>query len=128
MADAEREDEAVERDVAPRIDGIEELADTGLAPALAVLQPLERPLVARFKREDVIRRLDQAVGVELLDDLVAQSFDVEGIARGEMLQPLDACAGQISPPVQRRTASVLPVVRSSRSAWLPQAGQIVGKT
>ena len=31
------------------------------------------------------------------------------------------CAGQISPPVQRRTASP-----SSRTAWLPQAGQTSG--
>ena len=33
-----------------------------------------------------------------------------------------ACAGQISPPVQRRTASP-----SSRTAWLPQTGQRSGK-
>ncbi len=32
------------------------------------------------------------------------------------------CAGQINPPVQRRTASP-----SSRTAWLPQAGHLVGK-
>ena len=39
------------------------------------------------------------------------------------------CAGQISPPVQRLTASSLPVFGLiSREAWLPQAGQTSGKT
>ena len=39
------------------------------------------------------------------------------------------CAGQISPPVQRLTASTLPVIGLiSRTAWLPQAGQTSGKT
>ena len=38
------------------------------------------------------------------------------------------CAGQIRPPVQRRTTSSLPVFAlTSRTAWLPQAGQTVGK-
>ena len=38
------------------------------------------------------------------------------------------CAGQIRPPVQRLTTSSLPVVGlTSRTAWLPQAGQTVGK-
>ncbi len=40
-----------------------------------------------------------------------------------------ACAGQISPPVQRRTASSLPVRGLiSRVAWLPQAGHSTGNT
>ena len=39
------------------------------------------------------------------------------------------CAGQMSPPVQRRTTSTLPVFSStSRTAWLPQAGHSCGKT
>ena len=39
-----------------------------------------------------------------------------------------ACAGQMSPPVQRRTTSSLPVRGLiSRTAWLPQAGQSFGK-
>ena len=38
-----------------------------------------------------------------------------------------ACAGQIRPPVQRRTTSALPVFSStSRTAWLPQAGHTSG--
>ena len=40
-----------------------------------------------------------------------------------------ACAGQISPPVQRRTESSLPERGlTSRTAWLPQAGQTVGNS
>ena len=38
-----------------------------------------------------------------------------------------AWAGQIRPPVQRRTESSRPVRGlASRTAWLPQAGQVVG--
>ena len=38
-----------------------------------------------------------------------------------------ACAGQMSPPVQRRTTSTRPVFSStSRTAELPQAGQTSG--
>ena len=38
------------------------------------------------------------------------------------------CAGQMSPPVQRRTTSTLPVFSStSRTAWLPQTGQQLGE-
>ena len=93
VADAEREDEPVEPDGAARIDGIEQLPDARLAPALAVLQALEVLLVAFPQREHVMRPGDEAIGVEFLDDLVAQPLDVEGIARGEMLQPFDALCG-----------------------------------
>ena len=38
-----------------------------------------------------------------------------------------ACARQTKPPVQRRTASTLPVFSLiSRTAWLPQTGHVVG--
>ena len=95
--------------------------------ALGELRRLGAP-VARCEREDVGRRLDQAVVVEELDLLVAEPLDVEGVARDEMLQPLPACAGQMRPPVQRRTTSASPVFASiSRTAWRPQAGQMCGK-
>ena len=42
------------------------------------------------KGEDVLRRLDQTVVVEGLDVLLAKPLDVEGVARHEMLEPLDA--------------------------------------
>ena len=76
-----------ERDRAARLDGAKRLR-ARLAPALAVLEPLEAARVARLEREDVLRPRDQALGVELLDALLAQALDVEGVARDEMLQPL----------------------------------------
>ncbi len=40
-----------------------------------------------------------------------------------------ACAGQIRPPVQRRTTSIRPVRSStSRTAELPHAGQTCGNS
>ena len=88
MRDAEREDEAVERDRAARLDRGEQVLRARLAPALAVLEPLEALRIARFQREDVLRALDQALLVELVDALHAQAFDVEGVARHEVLQAL----------------------------------------
>ena len=49
--------------------------------------------VAVLQRENVMRPLDQLIGIEFGDDLVAQALDVEGIARGEMLEPLDPLCG-----------------------------------
>src|SRR6202012_33163 len=46
--------------------------------------------VARLEREDVGRLLDPAALEEHLDLLVAEPLDVEGAARGEVLQVLDA--------------------------------------
>ena len=57
MADAEREDEAVERHAAPRLDGGEEVAHRGLAVALAVVAAAARSAASRAsQREDVLRR------------------------------------------------------------------------
>ena len=42
-----------------------------------------------WQREDVGRRLDQPVVVEGFDVLLAQTLDVEGVARDEMLEALD---------------------------------------
>ena len=64
-----RIDEAVERDRAPRLDGGDEVADRGLAVAVAVAQRRQRLLVPG-QAEDVGRLLDQALveeGLQLLD-------------------------------------------------------------
>ena len=90
MADAKREDETVESDAPPLVNRLEQLLDTCLAPTLAILQRCGRCLVAGFQCEDVMRPLDQFIGIEFGDDLVTQALNVEGIARGEMLQALDA--------------------------------------
>ncbi len=81
-------DEAIERDGTARLDRREEVACARLAPALAVCELLQAALVARFERENVLRPRDQALGIEILDALAAETLDVEGVARHEMLQPL----------------------------------------
>ena len=58
MADAERIDEALQRDLAPRLDRPKRLRDRGFAVALDLLE-LDL-LVARCEREDVGRLLDPA--------------------------------------------------------------------
>ena len=45
--------------------------------------------IARLQRENVGRRADQTFGEKELDQLFAQSLDVEGVARREMLEALD---------------------------------------
>ena len=87
MAHAERIDETLERDFAPRFDGVEQIADRQFAEALLLLQLDFR--VARLEREDVARLLDPALLEEQLDLLLAQPLDVERAARDEMLQVLD---------------------------------------
>ena len=66
----------------------EQVLGARLAPAFAVLEPLEAARIARFQRENVLRPLDHAFRIELLDALVAQALDVEGVARDEVLQAL----------------------------------------
>src|SRR5580658_661028 len=89
MANAERIEEAVERDRAARVDGVEQVARRSLAKTLPFTQRGTALPVARLQREDVSRRADQAFGKEELDQFFAQPLDVEGVARAEMLQALD---------------------------------------
>ena len=86
MADAERENQPVERDGAPRLDSREEVAHGKIAEPFLLFE-LDAAVALR-KREDVGRLLDPAALEEQLDLLVAQAFDVEGEARGKMLQAL----------------------------------------
>src|SRR3546814_8916501 len=82
LANPERVDEAVERDIAPRLDRSQEFRHRLLAPAFALLDLL--PPVAQ--PEDVGRSGNQPVGEEGLNVLGAQPLDVEGIAADEMPQ------------------------------------------
>ena len=83
LRDAERIDEAVERDAAPRVDRVDELLGARLAPALARLE------VRGIEPEDIRWRAHELVFPEGLHVLLAHALDVEGIARHEMLEPLD---------------------------------------
>ena len=86
MADAERKQEAVETDPAPRIDRAEQVLDRSGAKALAVIEFVGIGLAAvpGFQSEDVGGTLDQLLGEEQLDLLLAQPLDVERIARDEV--------------------------------------------
>ena len=56
MADAEREDEAVQRNLAARIDGLEQVFDRLDTETLLVRELLRGVAIALFEREDVRRR------------------------------------------------------------------------
>ncbi len=87
LAHAERVDEALERNLAASLDGIEEIAHRGFAVTFLLLELDLR--VARGKREDVGGLLEPALLVEEDDLLFAETIDVEGAARHEMLEVLD---------------------------------------
>ena len=89
MADAKRIEEAVERNRPARVDGVEQIAGRSLAETFPFAQRRTALPVARLQRENVGRRADQALGKKELDQLLAQALDVEGVARHEMLEPLD---------------------------------------
>jgi hypothetical protein len=67
-------------------------------------------------------RIQLVVVIERLDLLRAQPLDVEGARETKCFSRSTACAGQISPPVQRRTESP-----GSRIAGEPHSGQVSGK-
>src|SRR6266511_2520597 len=101
MPHAERIDEALQGDLAPRPDRIEQIADRHFAKTFLLLQPDLR--VARLEREDVGRLLHPASLEEQHDLLLAQPFDVEGAAGDEMFQMLD---------LLRRTGELAGTVRA----------------
>src|SRR5262249_28061988 len=87
MTHAECVDEALERDLAPRRDRMEQIADRQCAESFLLLELDFR--IARLEREDVGRLLDPALLEEQRDLLLAQPFDVESPAGDEMLQMFD---------------------------------------
>src|SRR6185437_4617614 len=89
MADSERVEKAVKRDRAARLDGAEQVSRRCLAEALPFSQGRMALPVTFTKRENVGRRADQPLAEKELDQLFAQSLDVEGVARHEMLEALD---------------------------------------
>src|SRR5438105_3206475 len=91
MAHAERIDETLQRDLAARVDRVEEIADRGLAVALDLLELELR--VAGGQREDIGGLLHPALLKEKRDLLLAETVDVEGAARGEQLEMLDLLIG-----------------------------------
>ena len=93
MADAQCEDEAIERNLAPCVDCLEQFSHADTAEALDVLKLGERLLLPRLERENIRRRANHQRRIlaleEEIDLLGAEPLDVEGIARDEMLDVLD---------------------------------------
>src|SRR5262249_28150810 len=87
VADAERVEEALERDIAPCLDRAEQISHRGLAVAFLLLEP--DFLVALLQRENIGRLPHPALLVEELDLLLAETVDIERAARHEMLEMLD---------------------------------------
>src|ERR1700682_6584248 len=105
MAHPERVDEPLERDLAPRRDGVEQVAHGELAEALLLLEPDLG--VAGREGEDVGRLLDPTLLEEQGDLLLAQSLDIEGAPRDEMPQMLDLLMRAGEFPAALRTRHLL---------------------
>ena len=93
MPDAEREDEALERNRAPRFDGREKIGGGLRAPALLLGQLRRRAAVARLQRENVGGRANAAFLEKRLDVFFAKALDIEGEPRHEMTKPLNHLRG-----------------------------------
>ncbi len=116
-ADAERVDEARERDAAARRDRQREVARRGFAPAL----PRGDRLLMVGQTEDVGRAVQQAGGEKFAHGLLAEPVDVEGGAGDEVDQPLldlrrageaaGAAAHHLAGRAQGRAAADRAVVR-----------------
>src|SRR5262249_44258158 len=91
MTHAERIDEALKRNPAPRLDRAEQIAHRGLAVTLDLLK-LEF-VVALRQRENVGGLLHPALVEEILQLLLTEPVDVEGAARHEQPQMLDLLEG-----------------------------------
>src|SRR5207244_11037180 len=83
LRDAERIDEAIERDPPAFVDRGYELLGADLAPALALHDR------RGIEPEDVARLADQPVLPKGCDVLFAEPLDVEAIPRDEVPEPLD---------------------------------------
>src|SRR5215471_441405 len=87
MTHAECVDEALERDLAPRRDRMEQIADRQCTESFLLLELDFR--IARFEREDVGWLRYPTLLEEQRDLLLSQPLDVEGPAGDEMLQMFD---------------------------------------
>ncbi len=125
MADAERIDEALERNLAPLADRAEQVAHRGFAVALDLLQLELR--VARLQREDVGRLLDPAFLEEIIDLLLRQALDVERAARDESFRCSVFWNGQANSPEQRKRTPSSPAELISRTTGVFSGhGQVFG--
>src|SRR5512135_1314535 len=87
MADAERVDKTIERNLPPLLDSFEQVTHRGFAVAFFILQ-LDL-LIARLEGKNVRWLLDPFSLEEQLDLLLAQPLDIKGATRAEQFQMLD---------------------------------------
>src|SRR5208282_5622480 len=87
MADAERIDEALERNLPARCDRVEQVPHRDGAEPFPLLQADLG--VAALQREDVGGLLDEPLLEEQRDLLFPEPFDVEGATRHDVAQVLD---------------------------------------
>ena len=113
MADAERVDEPLQRNFAPRLDGAEQVAHRGLAESLDLFEM--DFAVALLQREDIGGLLDPSLLVEQLDLLLAEAVDIEGAARHEVLEMLDGLIGTGKFAGAARDSAFLARRRSARA-------------
>src|SRR5438874_7124736 len=104
VRDAERVDNAVERYAAALVDRGDHLGGADFAPAFALGDVVE----PGFEPEDVAGLADQPVLPEGADVLLAETLDVEIVARHEVLQALDRLcrADQAAGAAPRRHAGL----------------------
>ena len=86
MADAERENETIQRDLPPSLDGGKKLLGRELSKTFEILDFRQAGAVAFLQRENIGGRLDQPLLIEKGDLPVSEPFDIEGVARAKMAQ------------------------------------------
>src|SRR6516165_7590763 len=91
LRDAERVDEALERDPPTLVDCRLQIAGTEIAPALALGDDVG------IESEDVTRLLDQPILPEGGDVLFTEALDVKAVARDKMPEALDGLRGADQP-------------------------------
>ena len=119
MADAEREQEAVERDRPLLLDRRDHLG----RPHAPILLPRGKLFLGQA--EDIGGRFDQPVAEERLDQRLAEPADVERMARGEVDQPLDSLC-RADQPAGAAIDDLAFLALSSRSAFGAGTGEDIG--
>ena len=122
MADAECVDEAIEVDLATRLDRAHQIADARFLVALAGFKH------SGLEPENVGRMLDQTVAVKRLDLFEAQPLDVESVAADEVAEPLDRLrrADQRARAAADRIGCCVSLMLAHR--FEPQAGHVFGNS
>src|SRR3546814_14945655 len=94
MTYPEREQETVQRHLAPRVDGRDKIVDGGFGPAF----PPDQLVAAAFQAKDVGGRTNQPVPEKAFDVEEAQPLYVHRVTADEVPPPLHPLRGTDPPP------------------------------